>query len=484
MAAMSFKCNGLLSFLVSCLLPVSCSDVLEESSCLDECIRFEIKEENMPLVRSMSERTSVTGFTCLALKSDNSVLVNNMVTARSGSGEILAGRYWPSSGSCSFFGVLPNVSMTNSSGTVTFPVGTPSSRLTGNEDYVFASRRNAANGKTVSMTFSHILSNVAGLKLTGEKEGTRTTVTAVTLSHPGYGTYQCAEGGDSWVNLGTEETTPLSTSFSSASHASGSVIEGKETGISFDNISVIPGNWTIRVRYNVTAGSETRSYDKSGRVSFVAGKKCTVSATLTNDVGLLNLSVSVSDWEHGNSATAWVEDFMPGASISFNLNGEWQKCGTALYSEPEKYYGIFEPVPLETGTIMALKTMYMTVSGLETFRFYVSRTYTGNEAYSIAVSKPDQDLLNEFPSIMSMYKAYWLKEGNAPYFMTTGNPLSNNQAASILPSRNDVSGLYSEVVYNDLDPMKEYRIQVVTSIANIYGTADSFVYVPKEEYQK
>lgn len=315
--AMFFNIKRFVSLAAVGTALMSCVGSLEESyPSAGGYIRFQVEGEDLLATKAMSERTSVTGFTCLALKADNSVLVNNVKTTKSSSNEILAGYYWPASGTASFFGVLPNVNMTNSAGTVTFPVGTSSSKLTGSEDYVFASKRGSANGQVVQMTFSHILSNIAGLKVTGAVAGTRTTVTSVTLSHPKYGTYQCASGGDSWKNLGTNETTILSKSFSSTSHSSGAMIEGTETGSSSDNLSIIPGTWTVRIQYSVTAGSMTRNYDKSGSATFVAGKKCTVSTILTNDFNMLDLSVDVLDWDQGNTATAWVEDF-PGL-IDYN----------------------------------------------------------------------------------------------------------------------------------------------------------------------
>ena len=304
------------------LAVVSCSKDFRQESPLSDAesreIHFNVDESfRMEIAtRSMSERNSVSGFTCLALTSDNSILVDNMTTVCSGTGETLPGKYWPVSGNCSFFGVLPNVAMSNSSGTVTFPVGSPSSKLDGSEDCVFASTRNAMNGHAVPMIFNHILSNVAGLRLSGEKDGTSTTVESITLSHPRYGTYRCASAGDSWIGLGPEEITELSTDFRSSSHPSGPVIEGRETGSSADDLSIIPGTWTLRFQYSVTAGQLARSYDKSAQVSFAAGKKNTISATLTNDIKMLDVSLTVQEWDSGNTATAWVEDFK--SPIDFN----------------------------------------------------------------------------------------------------------------------------------------------------------------------
>lgn len=481
--AMFFNIKRFVSLAAVGTALMSCVGSIEESyPSAGGYIRFQVEGEDLLATKAMSERTSVTGFTCLALKADNSVLVNNVKTTKSSSNEILAGYYWPASGTASFFGVLPNVNMTNSAGTVTFPVGTSSSKLTGSEDYVFASKRGSANGQVVTMSFGHILSNLAGFKVTAESAGTQTTVSSITLSHPKYGTYQCTAGGNSWINLGSNETTSLSKNFSSQSHASGSVIEGGEMGTSTDNLSLIPGTWTVRIQYRVSAGSTVRTYDKSGSVTFVAGKKCTVSTTLTNDLNVLSLSVNVLDWDQGNSATAWKEDFfhVNEPSISIDLNDEWQEYSGTLKSYPEKYYGIYQAVPVPTSvstSTKVLRTMSITVTGLETFRFFVCNPNTATSAYSpysIAVSKPNVDLRSKSGDMNVLRldtDCHWTIQ-------------STSTSTSVTAIDNDIMTTHRQVVVDGLDPAQTYTIQVISGLSRTNTNANRcWIYIPKEEYQ-
>lgn len=429
-------------------------------------------EEN-ELTKAMVERTSITGFNCMILKSDNSVFVNNTATVKSGSVEKISGRYWPSSGTLSFFGVLPTVAMTNTNGTVTVPVGTSTSKLTGNEDYVFASRRSVSNATSpVTMTFNHILSNISSFTVTGSSVGTQTIVNLITITHPKYGTYTCAAGGDSWTGLGTAEATNLSTSFKSASHPSGSpMIEGTESGTATNSFSLIPGTYSVRIKYSVTSGGLTRNYDKMGNVTLPAGKKNTISATLTNDLKGLSLSTSVTPWVTGNSATAWAEEFVGKSIWDLGWDGAskgWQNWLGVMNVADDSYYRPKLPTTKkfryvirqdedryydDEGVIHSNYAFYF--SGYSTFTFWLYAMQNETCTFNL-----------------------WEKNSGGESFVQTvsgwtGYSPLPNYSTNYYGQMGNISK-YNSISFTGLDPGKAYRI-IVDLVNNYQGSPTGIV---------
>lgn len=234
--------------------------------------------------KAMSEVTSLSSFNLLTTSATGGTVTSNKSVSVS-SGSVSTGCYWPASGALSFFGVYPAASMTNSSGTISFPVGSSSSKLNGTEDYVFASSRGVANGtRPVQLTFSHILSNITAFSFS-TPNGVSHSISSISISIPRYGRYVSSAASDSWDSLGSRESVSLSQS---------------------PDYSVIPGTYTITVSYSVTCGGVSQNWTKSGNVTLPAGKRCTISSSLTNTLAPLTLSVTVTDWTTGST---WTENF-------------------------------------------------------------------------------------------------------------------------------------------------------------------------------
>ncbi len=262
-------------------------------------ILFETREDDSLSVqtRSMTERTSAAGFTCLAVNASGTTVVSNVKTTTSGSRQELSGKYWPSSGTLSFYGVLPNTNMSNSSGTVILTVGSSLSPLDGTEDYIVASKKNVANATSpVSMSFSHILAHIEGVTLTGSVDGATTTVRSISFSRPTSGVYNMSTGA--WTNKLGSQTTSLSRPGS---------ISGTGTGSAASDLSVIPGTYTLSVTYTVSMGGVSETYTRTGSFTLTAGKRHTITATLSDSFQDLSVGVSVSLW---SASTAWTENFI------------------------------------------------------------------------------------------------------------------------------------------------------------------------------
>jgi len=285
---------GALFLLSGCTALDPCTDALRSP------ILFDAGEDGtLPVeTRAMSARTSAAGFTCMAVTSSGTTFINNATTTTSGSYEVVSGRYWPATGTLSFYGVLPNASMTNASGTVTVPVGSSSSPLAGTEDWIVAASEGVSNATSpIPMTFGHILAHIQGLTFTGSLAGATTAIGYIAFTHPTYGVYDLTAG--TWSSKGGSKTESLPCPGS---------ISGTGTGSSAPDLSVIPGTYTLRVGYTVTsAEGASENYMREGTFTLTAGKRHTISATLSDSFLDLGLSVSVSSWTSGGT---WLEDFL------------------------------------------------------------------------------------------------------------------------------------------------------------------------------
>lgn len=460
--------NIILPFLAAaicgCERTDTCPDVLHE-------IRFDSGLCPEVSTKAMSERTSAAGFTCLALRSDGSTFIDNVRTTTLGSYQTVPGRYWPASGTLSFYGVLPNVSMTRSSGSVICPVGSSSSPLTGSEDYIVASRTNVSNATSpVSMQFSHILSQVSGLTLTGSRTGASTTVSSASFTHPTYGTYSLSTG--SWSSTGGT---------ASSSFSGFGTISGTGSGTASSDFSVIPGTYTLSVTYTVTSGGASRAYTKTGTFTLAAGKKSTVSATLSDDFADLSVSVSVAEWDPG---ATWTDDCADstrpvsggdtgggstgGPSCSVNLSA----AGSYGWTESQYSVGgrtVYQSTNNGVGSSMAVMTM--TIKGYTEFTFYAYASGESNYDY-IAVSKPDTDLYSQIGS-----NGGWKS-------VTSQSSLSNMHTTVLKPSvdpEDPADGtVYVPVSFSGLSAGTTYTIQVIFGKDGSVdrGLDRGFIYIP------
>ncbi len=288
------KAVGALFLLSGCTALEPCTDALRFP------ILFDTGEDGALHVetRAMSTRTSAAGFTCMAVSSSGTTVINNVKTSTSGSYQVVSGRYWPATGTLSFYGVLPNASMLNASGTVSVPVGSSTKPLNGTEDWIVAASKGVSNATSpIPMTFSHILAHIERVRLTGSLAGATTVIRSITFTHPTYGIYNLTSGSWDLKRGSARESLP-----------GPGTISGTGTGTSAPDLSVIPGTYTLTVSYNVTsADGASESYTKAGSFTLTPGKRHTIAATLSDSFQDLEVSVSVSPWTSGGG---WQEDFI------------------------------------------------------------------------------------------------------------------------------------------------------------------------------
>lgn len=443
--------------LLLCAVLASGCTALEQPSCggSGQEIAF-LTEDGLDVdTKAMSERTSATGFTCMATRADGSVFIGNVQTVTSGGRQVVSGRYWPASGTLSFYGVLPNVNCSCSSGSVSFPVGTSSSPLTGTEDYIAASAKNVANATSpVPMAFGHILANISGMVFVGPRSGASTTVTAVSVSMPRYGTYNATSG--SWSGLGAAQ----SVSFPKPS----AVISGTGSVSAAADYSLIPGTCTISVSYTVQVGPVSRSYTRSASVTLAAGKRSTVTVTLTDDFRDLGVSVSVKPWV---TASGWTEHFEGGEPTP-----EWSVRTGALWDQVDLTYNgdtVWASCIEDEDDCFA--TMEITFSGYSTFTFYVMSSSETDYDFA-AVSDLDFDLAAHIDEEYGYWDSYFIREeADGVHQIIEGDPSLDD------PCDQDC---YTPVTFTGLDPQTTYWVQVVYgkdgSVSR--GLDRAFVFIP------
>lgn len=246
--------------------------------------------------KAFTALTSAKQFQVLGLNATTSATYCNARTVTNGSYEKIGSYYWPNGFNLSFFCNLQSkgatnsvIAMTNTTGVVTMPCGTSSAKLAGDEDIITAKALNqtkpTVGDKVVALTFDHILSKIAGCTFTGTVADATTTVTALSISHPKYGTYKLNDG--TWSNLGTAESSALSLP---------AAISGTGSQSSTDDKTVIPGTYTLSVSYTVSINGAEYSYTKTGSAVLAAGKNCTIKASLTNDLVPIQFSTTVTAW--------------------------------------------------------------------------------------------------------------------------------------------------------------------------------------------
>ena len=442
-----------------------CGDGLQE-------ILFDTGSDLEVTTKAMSERTSAAGFTCMATRSDGTTFINNVKTTTSGSYQVVSGRTWPASGSLSFYGVLPNVSMTNNSGTVSCPVGSSSSPLAGTEDYIVASKKSVSNATIpVSMQFAHILSYVEGMQMEGARSDAYYSVSKASFSHPTYGTYNLSSG--TWSSTGGSKTREMD-DFDD--------FWGDDSAYQSGGFSLIPGTYTLSVSYEITYNGVSKTYSRSASFTLEPGKKSTIYATLTDDYRSLAVTISVADWVNG---TTWSDDCADsskpvggsggdsgsggstGPSYTVNLSAGTYGWDYSMASVEENI--VYESGNSGVGSSMAV--MSITIKGYTAFTFYAYASGESNYDY-IAVSKPNTDLYSQITS-----NGGWKS-------VTSQSSLSNMHTTVLTPSADpedpaeDVA--YVPVSFSGLSAGTTYTIQVIFGKDGTVnrGLDTGFIYIP------
>lgn len=242
--------------------------------------------------RAMSEVTQVGDFKVSATYYKSQTLqtyFENQTTTSSGNYKVVGNYFWPD-WNLSFFAVYPAMDMTISGGGVTINAGSSSNKLQGDEDYVCALNETVTkNTLPVNLKFVHIFANLAGVKFSTQYAGTGTTIAVneLKISFPKYGTYNLVTKG--WSSLGTAESTNLPYP---------ETMSGSDTKSATANISLIPGTYTVTIKYTVNYNGTSVQMSKSAKVSLPAGKKSTLVASFkdSDDLKGLQFSVELTPW--------------------------------------------------------------------------------------------------------------------------------------------------------------------------------------------
>lgn len=246
--------------------------------------------------KAMTETKTARNFSVSAFYSENSAVKTfflNKKTETSDAYEKVGGYFWPG-WNLSFFAVLPNTSMSCTSGDVTIPVGTSSRKLAGTEDYICAKNEDVAKGTNpVTLKFQHILANIAGVKFSTSFEGEAVTftVTSLSVSAPRYGTYSISK--EKWSNLGQAESIALTKP---------AAMSGKDSKTASSDISLIPGTYTVSIAYKVDFNGTSSTFQKSATVTVPAGQKSTLVASFkdSDDLESIQFSVDIAPWTTNN----------------------------------------------------------------------------------------------------------------------------------------------------------------------------------------
>lgn len=404
--------------------------------------------------KAVSERTTAEGFTCTALRSDGSLFIDNARTVTSGSRQVISGRCWPATGTLSFYGVLPNVSMSVSGGAVRIPVGSSSSPLNGSEDYIVAAAKNVANATSpVPMTFGHILGSISGVTLKGSRPGATTRIQAISVSVPSWGTYDAASG--SWTARNGSRSVSIP--------APSSAVSGTGSASSTADFSAIPGQCTLTVTYTVTVGGVSVTYTRSGAFTLSAGKRHTVSATLSDDLRDLSVSVSVTPWV---SAGSWTEHFEGGPEPEWAIY-----TGIGWEHTDYTYNGDYVYGSTIEGQDDAMAALTVEFSGYSSFTLFVASSSESTYDFA-AVSEPDFDLLGYMEDNYGCWEPDIVREvGEGVYQVVEGDQDFDD------PCDQDS---YTPVTFTGLDPGTTYSVQVLygKDVSLARGLDRAFVFIP------
>lgn len=444
-----------------CILPLAACltcCVKEEAYPVEEkAIVFRTGEDLDISTKAMGERTSAANFTCLATKG-TSTFISNVKTITSGSYQTISNKYWPASGTLSFYGVLPNVNMTNSSGTVTVPVGSSSAPLNGTEDYIVAAAKDVANATSpVTMSFSHILAHVGTLTLTGSRAGAITTVSSVSFWHPIYGVYNLTSG--TWSSTGGSASSAL---------ACPSAISGTASKSSSNDFSVIPGTYSLSVTYTVAVGAASKTYTKSGNFTLSAGRKHTISATLSDDFRPLSVSTLVKFWESGSS---WTDDCADASATKKSIRVNMFAASDSPWVESDFTIGGYKVYESgNKGSSTSIAGMSVTIKGFSAFDMYVFVSGEKNYDYML-VGNEDIDLNDYFDNNP------WKSATSLTISQDIKKIVNREGYTSDDPEADDS---YELVQYTGLDASQSYTIHIVYGKDNSVdrGLDKGFVYFP------
>lgn len=213
--------------------------------------------------------TSLSSFGVIAEKTATSEQAWAVTSVTQSGADYKTGKYWPSTDQ-KFAFYASNATMSYAATGVTV---SPSTAAT---DVVVAYFPYAASSYRTKnkLSFNHIFARIGAITLNAPSGYTMTN-TSVALSAPVGGTY----------NIKTSQWTSTGTA------AAQSIVVGA------NDVYVVPGNYTLTVKYTLTKGEYTESFTKTAIVTLAQGKINTISANIpTGTATELQFIVEISEW--------------------------------------------------------------------------------------------------------------------------------------------------------------------------------------------
>ena len=189
-------------------------------------------------------------------------------TKQSSSGEFVTGKYWPFADPSYHF-YASNAALTTSA------AGT-SVTVDGSSDVICACLYDPEFNATNSITFSHIMARIGSVEVTSANGYAVAVASVKVLQANTSGTFNLRTS--SWSGLGGAASAALS--------------EGE------NDYLIVPGTYTMEVRYTLSKGDYSGTFTSSGDVVFAGGKISNVRINLSADPAIaVNFAISVVDWE-------------------------------------------------------------------------------------------------------------------------------------------------------------------------------------------
>ena len=189
-------------------------------------------------------------------------------TKQSSSGEFVTGKYWPFADPSYHFYASNAALATSAAGT--------SVTVDGSSDVICACLYDPEFNATNSITFSHIMARIGSVEVTSANGYAVAVASVKVLQANTSGTFNLRTS--SWSGLGGAASAALS--------------EGE------NDYLIVPGTYTMEVRYTLSKGDYSGTFTSSGDVVFAGGKISNVRINLSADPAVaVNFAISVVDWE-------------------------------------------------------------------------------------------------------------------------------------------------------------------------------------------
>lgn len=202
---------------------------------------------------------------------------NNVAFTKSGS-YFAGGKFWPAADPAyKFFASTNPLTHTATGATIS---------TTNTTDVVCAYASSSTYKQPNTLYFKHIFSRLGNVTFTN---ATGYTITGISV------TLEPKTGGIYNLCIGAGQTD--GTGWSNVTTGSAVGIANATPGTKSNDVWLVPGTYTLTASWTATKGEFTKSYSgKTKDVELVAGKVCSVSASLTGEAEEVDFSVAVENW--------------------------------------------------------------------------------------------------------------------------------------------------------------------------------------------